>query len=87
MKKSAEEYYNQLQAFDETGLTRDSMMGSTYYRAIGYIEHGTGRYIDITVYYDSPEENMVKIYPSYKYMENNILGDNNGSRIETFTNN
>ena len=86
-KTTAKQYYNQLEAFDLRGLSLNGRMSNTYSRSSDYFEIGTSRFICETVYFDNPEENTVEIYPTYEYYQNNVIGANKGTKIETFTNN
>ena len=86
--KTAKELYQQLRTGDKTGLDFSDSYGNTYMTGAGYYEIETGRYIDITIYYDEPAENTLEIFRDYGHAEKYILSDFKRHKpLEVFKNN
>ena len=81
--KTAKQYYARFINKNFTGLIRGSGSCSRHHQIDEYRETGSKRIIEYTQYEDDFDE--VMIYPNYQYMENYILGDNTGSRIDRFS--
>ena len=82
--KTAKQYFVQILLNKSLeSLTRAGEMSTGSMDIREFTEDNSNRHIIVTEYKTDRLMDCVDIYPSYAYYENNLLGDNKGSRIDS----